>query len=683
MICPNCGETIDDDKLMCENCGAEISFVPEFDPEIEQTIDESLSNIQVDEFYDSYYDTPNQEEVFGYYDENGNFVETPGYFDENGEFVELQGYYDASGNFIQTVTMENEDGILEEVPGFIDENGEVVLFDINDDDVLGSDDFIDFEAENATVPAGNKTNSQHRSSVRPGSSKRTLIKDANGVKHPVNKNFQSKALEGISAPERGPKVTRNLSDTLYDEMFSDSTLTEYDKDYEIDPFDEFGYESYYLKKFGKFIIHSKFKWVFLITLVIIILLGYKAITSISERVMKDNSYEYQVELANEAVAQGNYEQAIVYMEKALSLNSKSSSLKYTLADYYFKVGDNDNGLYMLWEIINQNDANCEAAYSRMITYYADLADYGTIETILENCQLETIKVQYSDYLAEPPVFSIAEGTYEDAQYLELFGGANGTIYYTTDGTEPSTESDVYTTALFLDKGIMRVTAMYVNSYGISSEIVAKTYTIDKRIPNAPIVLTEEGDYEIPKLIEVDVQSYTDVYYTLDGTIPSMNSSLYLSPIPMPIGTSTIMFVAYSQEGVAGEVTSVTYNLTVDTILDVPGVINQLYVYNKNIGRAQDYQGNILGGSTFQYTVSQAIVLNDDIFYIFVESINDMSGKNSRTGNIFLVSTTNGSIWKGNKDTMQNITLGELIDPELYTTVETPEDQNNNDPNSEG
>lgn len=45
MICSKCGHEIPDGKLMCENCGAEINIVPEFDIEIENSISETLSNI--------------------------------------------------------------------------------------------------------------------------------------------------------------------------------------------------------------------------------------------------------------------------------------------------------------------------------------------------------------------------------------------------------------------------------------------------------------------------------------------------------------------------------------------------------------------------------------------------------------------------------------------------------------
>ena len=46
MNCPNCGEFLSEEQLYCEKCGAEIHFVPDFEPEIEQSISETLSELQ-------------------------------------------------------------------------------------------------------------------------------------------------------------------------------------------------------------------------------------------------------------------------------------------------------------------------------------------------------------------------------------------------------------------------------------------------------------------------------------------------------------------------------------------------------------------------------------------------------------------------------------------------------------
>lgn len=45
MICPNCGCEMQEDHLYCEKCGMEIRIVPDFEPEIENSIIETLSTV--------------------------------------------------------------------------------------------------------------------------------------------------------------------------------------------------------------------------------------------------------------------------------------------------------------------------------------------------------------------------------------------------------------------------------------------------------------------------------------------------------------------------------------------------------------------------------------------------------------------------------------------------------------
>ena len=39
MKCPNCGFEIPEGHMYCDNCGTEINFVPDFEPEVENEID--------------------------------------------------------------------------------------------------------------------------------------------------------------------------------------------------------------------------------------------------------------------------------------------------------------------------------------------------------------------------------------------------------------------------------------------------------------------------------------------------------------------------------------------------------------------------------------------------------------------------------------------------------------------
>lgn len=48
MKCPNCGENIKKEQMYCESCGMEIQIVPDFEPEIENKISETLSTVAMD-----------------------------------------------------------------------------------------------------------------------------------------------------------------------------------------------------------------------------------------------------------------------------------------------------------------------------------------------------------------------------------------------------------------------------------------------------------------------------------------------------------------------------------------------------------------------------------------------------------------------------------------------------------
>ena len=45
MNCPKCGHRIEEGMLLCSRCGCEIQYVPDFEPEIENSIQESMSNV--------------------------------------------------------------------------------------------------------------------------------------------------------------------------------------------------------------------------------------------------------------------------------------------------------------------------------------------------------------------------------------------------------------------------------------------------------------------------------------------------------------------------------------------------------------------------------------------------------------------------------------------------------------
>ena len=49
MICPVCGAEVGESKLLCPECGHEFRFIPDFEPEVENQISDTLSEISIDD----------------------------------------------------------------------------------------------------------------------------------------------------------------------------------------------------------------------------------------------------------------------------------------------------------------------------------------------------------------------------------------------------------------------------------------------------------------------------------------------------------------------------------------------------------------------------------------------------------------------------------------------------------
>lgn len=79
---------------------------------------------------------------------------------------------------------------------------------------------------------------------------------------------------------------------------------------------------------------------------------------------------------------------------------------------------------------------------------------------------------------DTPTFSPAEGTYTSAQSVEISCATDGaTIYYTTDGTDPTTSSAQYTGAINVNS-TMTIKAIAVATGYDDSEVATATYNID-------------------------------------------------------------------------------------------------------------------------------------------------------------------------------------------------------------
>ncbi len=368
------------------------------------------------------------------------------------------------------------------------------------------------------------------------------------------------------------------------------------------------------------------------------------------RYYRANSMEYQIARAQACAAAGNTEEAAACYSRALELE-ENIGIRFRLASLYEQSGRDQEYLNCLSDIISSPYAleeEVETACKYMVSYFEDRKDYASINTLLNNTDNENIRAMFRQYLAEPPQFSYTEGTYAEVIPLKLTADTQGTIYYTMDGTLPDQNSEVYITPIFLETGTYEISAIFVNQYGISSAVVAKTYVIDVLKPPAPEVENYSGEYQVPTMIKVRVPAGCAVYYTTDGTVPTDDSVPYTGEIPMPPGRSIFKFVAYNEEGVAGDCTTRQYTLELDTDLTVNMAIAGLQEILVAEGRLLDTDGTIAGGVQGRYhyrlhSVRHFPDLGD--FYILSEIYEDVSGAQTGTGALYAQDIHTGSYYR--------------------------------------
>ena len=160
-----------------------------------------------------------------------------------------------------------------------------------------------------------------------------------------------------------------------------------------------------------------------------------------------------------------------------------------------------------------------------------------------------------------PTFSPVAGTYSNNQTVTINDSTSGaTIYYTTNGTTPTTSSSVYSSPIAVSAS-ETIKAIGVKSGFTNSIVGSATYTLTVATPTfSPAA----GTYSSAQTVTIsDSTSGATIYYTTNGSTPTTSSSVYTGPITVS-ASETIKAIGaksgYSNSGVG----SAIYTLTVAT-----------------------------------------------------------------------------------------------------------------------
>jgi len=145
----------------------------------------------------------------------------------------------------------------------------------------------------------------------------------------------------------------------------------------------------------------------------------------------------------------------------------------------------------------------------------------------------TVKATFEvDPAAPAPTFKPAPGTFSTTQMVTLSDTQSAaTIYYTTDGSTPTTSSKVYSGPLTVSA--TETIQAIAFQYGLftPSAVAAGTYKIQATIATAPTISPAGGTFNAPQTVTIsDTMSGVTIYYTTDGSTPTTSSTKYTGTI---------------------------------------------------------------------------------------------------------------------------------------------------------
>ena len=217
-------------------------------------------------------------------------------------------------------------------------------------------------------------------------------------------------------------------------------------------------------------------------------------------------------------------------------------------------------------------------------------------------------VTQASYTLQPtaPTILPAAGKYTSVQSVSIAAStAGGTIYYTTDGTTPTTASAVYTGPITANSTQTISAAVMVPNWTLS-KITKAAYTI--QIPVAvPVLSLASGTYYSIQNVSIsDATSGAVIYYTTDGSYPTTASSVYSGPIQVT-GNMTVKALAVANGVVSASAASATYSIVAPTPVISPA--SGTFNYTATV-----VMSDTLAGATIYYTTDGSTPTTSSLVY---------------------------------------------------------------------
>jgi hypothetical protein len=209
----------------------------------------------------------------------------------------------------------------------------------------------------------------------------------------------------------------------------------------------------------------------------------------------------------------------------------------------------------------------------------------------------------TDTVTATPVFTPAAGAFTTAQSVAITCATPGAeIYYTTDGSEPTSADTLYTVPVDI-----------ATTTTLKAIAIDPTTTLDDSLVRTGEYVITPGEV-FPVLFSPPPGTYTtsvsvvletetagaSIYYTLDGSTPSVSSTEYTAPIEVTT-TKTIRAIAVKEGVIFSVVTSGAYPIRCSSPLFLPTPSSPSSPQGQSVTAAFVTITTATPGATIRYT----------------------------------------------------------------------------------
>lgn len=255
-------------------------------------------------------------------------------------------------------------------------------------------------------------------------------------------------------------------------------------------------------------------------------------------------------------AQVDYIKDVTATALLISASANGASLNYA----WEKSANGTSG----WSPVGTNNSS----YTPLTDEVGDQYYRCTVTNASAGCSSATAtsKVAHIHVVAPSvcltPSFSPATGTYVGSQNVEISSTAGATIYYTTDGSDPTTSETRKTYSSAFSIGVTTTIRAYAEKAEMTaSEEGSATITIKCADPTFS---SAGGSFTSAQNVSLATEYGDEIYYTTDGSDPATNGTKYTSAIAVSTTNTTIKAVAKKENCANSDLATATYTIACAT-----------------------------------------------------------------------------------------------------------------------